>query len=488
MLETLRAYALEQAMLRGEVEALRRQHAAYYLALAEHAEPALKSAEQAIWLQRLEAEHENLRAALQWLIDRGTQEQALRLTGALWNFWRLRGYLSEGRRWIDAALAGEQTASLLDSEPALAAARARALTGAGILAHYQGDFTRATTLCGESLTLFRQLGDRPGIATALHGLALVARSGGNYAAARAMYQESLAINRELGDIWGSASSLCYLGVVYMYDANYAKARPVLEESLALFKQAGDPEGHAVALHALGMVNGREGDNHMAWSLTAEALTAFRNLGNRRSAASALSELGRVAASSGDGATARDLHEESLGLLIELGDRLGIVTVLEELADVAVRLKNPAWAARLLGAAHALRETLGTPRAPLYTPGYERCAAAARAQLGAQAYARVWAAGQMMTPQGAIASEESPLSLSQQGHTPPAVLRPDPNGLTTREVEILRLVAQGLTDAQVAERLIISPRTVQGHLRSIYGKLEVTSRTAAARYAVDHQLL
>ena len=119
-----------------------------------------------------------------------------------------------------------------------------------------------------------------------------------------------------------------------------------------------------------------------WELSAgaEALTAFRNLGNRRYVASALSELGRVAASSGDVATARDLYEESLGLLIELGDRFFIVEVLEGLADAAVRLKNPAWAARLLGAAHALRETLGIPRAPLDTPGYERCAAAARALL------------------------------------------------------------------------------------------------------------
>jgi DNA-binding CsgD family transcriptional regulator len=203
-------------------------------------------------------------------------------------------------------------------------------------------------------------------------------------------------------------------------------------------------------------------------------------------ASALSELGRVAASNGDGATARDLYEESLTLYRELGDRFFIVQALEALADVAVRLKNPAWAARLLGAAHTLREALGVPRAPIDAPGYERCVAAARAQLGAQTFASAWAAGQMMTPQQAVASEESPLP--EQHRTPPAVLQPDPNRLTEREVEVLRLVAQGLTDAQVAERLVISPRTVHGHLRSIYSKLDVTSRTAAVRDAVDRQLL
>ena len=486
MLEMIRAYALEQLTARGEAEALRRQHATYFLALVERAEPALKGAEQAIWLQRLEAEHDNFRAALQWLLDRGTQEQALRLAGALWHFWRLRGYLSEGRRWLDAALARERTTRLLDSEPVLAAARARALTGAGILAHYQGDFAPATALCGESLTLFRQLGDRPGIAIALHGLALVARSGGNYAAARAMSQEILAICRELGDIWGSASSLRYLGAVYLYGTNYTEARAVFEESLALFKQAGDPEGHAVALHALGIVSWNEGDNRTAWSLQAEALTAFRNLGNRRFVASALSELGRVAASSGDGATAQKLYEESLGVLIDLGDRYSVAQTLERLADVAVRLQQPAWAARLLGAAHALLETLGILRALFDTPGYERCAGAVRAQLSAQAFASAWAAGQMMTPQEAVASEESPLP--QQHHTPAIASPANPDALTARELEVLRLVAEGFTDAQVAEQMIVSLRTVHAHLRSIYSKLNVTSRTAAARYAVDHRLL
>jgi len=120
------------------------------------------------------------------------------------------------------------------------------------------------------------------------------------------------------------------------------------------------------------------------------------------------------------------------------------------------------------------------------PGYERCAAAARAQLGAQAFASAWAAGQMMTPQEAVASEESPLP---EQHRTAAIAPPaDPDALTVRELEVLRLVAQGFTDAQVAERLIVSPRTVHGHLRSIYSKLDVTSRTAAVRHAVDRQLL
>src|SRR5262249_53558329 len=149
------------------------------------------------------------------------------------------------RRWLEAALGADEVPGIQDEgrhaadsssdvhPSGVLAARAKALNGAGVLAHYQGDFTRAAALCGESLMLFRQLDDRRGIAAALPGLALLARSAGNYPAARAMYQESLAISRELGDMWGSAFSLCYLGVVYLFGADYAAARPVIEESLAL---------------------------------------------------------------------------------------------------------------------------------------------------------------------------------------------------------------------------------------------------------------
>jgi predicted ATPase/DNA-binding CsgD family transcriptional regulator/transcriptional regulator with XRE-family HTH domain len=493
MYETIREYALERLEAGGEIATLWRQHATYYLTLAERAEPKLMSAEQAVWLQHLETEHDNLRAALQWSLERGGAEPALRLGSALWRFWRLRGYLSEGRRWLEAALAGCPPGSSADSRLPWADARAKALTGAGMLAHYQGAYTRAAALCGQSLTLFRQLSDRRGVAVALHGLALVARSAGNYAAAGAMYQESLAISRELGDIWGSASSLCYLGVVYIFGADYAAARPVLEESLALFKQSGDREGLAVAIHCLGVVSWGEGDNRTAWLLLTEALTIFRALGNRRYIAHSLSMLGRVATSGGDAATAQTLYEESLSLLIDLGDMFEVASALEGLADAAVRLEQPAWAARLLGAASTLREALGVPRAPLDAPGYERGTTAARAQLGEQAFTSAWAAGGTMTPAQAIVARDLVAMLGQSNKTqrlpiPAPAELDDLAGLTAREAEVLRLVAMGLTDAQVAEQLIVSLRTVHAHLRSIYGKLQVTSRTAATRYALDHQLL
>jgi predicted ATPase len=317
MLETVREYALEQLTVSGEAGGLRDAHADYYLALAEQAEPHLTSADQEGWLQRLVAEHDNLRAALQWSLTCGAALQALRLSGALWRFWRVRGHHTEGRRWLEAALA-VPPASDADSERPLAAARARALAGACTMAHYQGDYSRATAFGGESLALARRLGDRRGIAAALQGLALVARSGENYAAAGAMYQESLTINRELGDVAGIAFSLCRLGIVHLYAADFAAARPLFEESLALYRLSGDPEGLGVVIHCLGYTSWGEGDNVTAWRLLAEALEIFRALGSRRYIAHSLSCLGRVANDDRSAAAARTLIEESLALLEELG--------------------------------------------------------------------------------------------------------------------------------------------------------------------------
>ena len=183
MLQTIREFAEERLIAGGEAGLLRGRHAAYYLGLAETAERRLSGPEQRAWLDRLDEEHANLRAALRWLLDEEDATSALRLAGALWRFWFMRGYLGEGLRWLEAGLAGGQRAPL--------AVRAKALTGAGVLAHYRGDYGRAAALCGESLARARQGDDRASIAAALNGMALVARSGGNYSAARAMYEESL---------------------------------------------------------------------------------------------------------------------------------------------------------------------------------------------------------------------------------------------------------------------------------------------------------
>ena len=214
MLETIRAFALERLAVSVEAAAVRRAHAQYYLALAEDAASNLTTGAQAFWLERLDLEQENLRAALTWSLDEGEVETALRLGGALWRFWYTRGYLSEGRHWLDRALTADAGAPTL--------ARARALAGAGILACYQSDQAAAVTLCGESRAICRALGDRAGVAAALNGLALAARMGGDYPAARASASEALAIMRELGDKVGA--TLFHLAEVASLEADHAGAR------------------------------------------------------------------------------------------------------------------------------------------------------------------------------------------------------------------------------------------------------------------------
>ena len=203
MLETIHEYARERLDVSGEGAALRRQHLAYFLALAEQAEPELRGAAQVAWLHRLETEHENLRAALQWALGTGEAELAVRLASALAWFWEQRSYLSEGRQWLATALALPHAVA-----PAV---RAKALVGAGLLAFRQGDYAHATSLSEASLARYRELGDQQGMAGALANLGTVATEHRDYARARALLEESLELSRTLEDDEGIARALNHLG-------------------------------------------------------------------------------------------------------------------------------------------------------------------------------------------------------------------------------------------------------------------------------------
>jgi ATP/maltotriose-dependent transcriptional regulator MalT len=204
-------------------------------------------------------------------------------------------------------------------------------------------------------------------------------------------------------------------------------------------------------------------------------------------------LAKVEALQGDYATARTYYEEVLPLARKVDDKGYIALYLEGLADVVAAQGEPAWAARLWGAAEALRETIGTPLPPVYRPTYERSVTVARAQLGEKPFAIAWAKGRTMTLEQVLAAQgpvAMPASILTEPSTTPPVPKAltYPGGLTAREVEVLRLVAQGLTDTQVAEQLVISPHTVNAHLKAIYDKIGVSSRSAATRYAVEEHLM
>jgi len=529
MLETIHEYGLEALASGGEAEATGEAHAAYYLALAEQAEPELSGPQQLIWFERLEREHDNLRAALSWLLEQSSDGQsrglALRLSGALARFWLIRGYVSEGRQRLERALD--------ESRGVRSSVRAKALIGAGELAILQDDIGQAEALCGEGLALYRELGDRRGSATSLSSLGYAAVMRSNYAAAHALLEEALALFREVGDTGGSVLAFIRLTFVLFYQGEYGRAQVLLEESLVLSREGGDIQGHAASLMHLGLVLLFQGEvaqaharleeslavsremgykRNISWSiyflgvvaflqrdvaaarsLLKESLVLLKEVGDRGRIAEVLSGLGSISFSQGEYAAARALMEESLEICRELDLKWNIHVCLEGLAAVVAAQGEPVRAVWFMSAAQALREAIGTPLPSLLQAMHEFTIASVRTQLGEQAFAAAWAQGCTMTPeqvQAAQVAATMPTTAPAGPSTAPPVPKAPayPAGLTAREVEVLRLVAQGLTDTQIAEQLVISPRTVNNHLTSIYSKIQVSSRSAATRYAMEHQLV
>ena len=367
-LETIRQYAGDRLSESGEAEAVQDRAAAWFLQVAEAADMGFRGPEQASWLSRLETEHDNLRAALDWYDRQASGGEALlRLTGALWRFWSVRGHFAEGRQWLDAALARTPDGTTEPDGPARPAALARsltrawALTGAGALAAVQGDFAAARALYEESLAIRRQRGNRPGIALSLNSLGNLSYNQGDFAAARALYEESLAIRRAVEDRPGIAMSLLNLGSIAHGQGDLATARALLEESLALQRQTGYQQGIANALN---------------------------NLGN-------------VVRCLGDFATARALLEEGLILWVGLENRECIAHSLEAMAGVAAGQSQTSRSVRLLAAASALRQTGGCPLATAETEEIDGWIASARAALGEAAFGIAWEAGQAMTWEQAV---------------------------------------------------------------------------------------
>ncbi len=449
LLETIREYGLECLRESGETQLIQSSHSRYYLSLAEELEPQYFGAQATAVLDQLEGEHENLRAALTWLAESGEKELALRLAGALWWFWFARSHLSEGWHWFELLLSS--------SEGVAASVRAKALIDVGWFANQQQDYAHAKTWLNEGLRLSRQFGDKQQTGCALFRLGLVAWNETDFAATQALAEEALTMFNDVCDKYGIADTLILLSFSDMERGEYARARDLAEQALSLFRELG-----------------------YQWSI-----------------AYTLRGLARVTLLQGDAVTARKLTEESLALSIESGYMGGITFGLEHLAEISAALGEPVRAAQLGGTEEALRDgviAIGSfmPNLPsIQRERYNRSMAAVHNLLGEKAFATAWAEGRAMTPAQALAALESEVipytfTPSGQSSTPPAKSPPTfPDGLTAREVEVLRLVAQGLTDVQIADHLIISPRTVNSHLTSIYGKIQVSSRAAATRYAIEH---
>ena len=435
MLETIREFGLEALARSGELEATRQAHAVYYLQLAEAAWPELFGPQQDVWFHRLERDHDNLRAALNCLLERGEAreriEMALRLGVALGHFWWVRSHTREGWVFLERALA--------KSEGVAVSVRAAALDSAGDLAGWLGNVERSEALCQESLALCRESGDVAGVGSALHNLGVTRYHRGDLATARLYCEESLNFRKEVGDKIGMAWSLFVLTVVdmlqgdytrghsraeaslllfrevgdkkgiantlsiiameYLFEGDVAKAHSFLEESRALFKEIGDKEFERLALWGLGRIAFQQGNRALARSLLEEGSTNSQgeetpnDLDNK---AWTLSQLAQVVAFEGDYATARALYEQCLAIVKKVDFKVFTPFYLEGLAGVVAAQGELPWAARLWGAAEALRDSIGTPIPPGYRVDYEHSVSAARTHLSEQAFAAAWAEGRSMT--------------------------------------------------------------------------------------------
>jgi predicted ATPase/transcriptional regulator with XRE-family HTH domain len=393
MLETIREYASEQAEEAGETEMLRRRHAEYYLALAEDLGVALRGPEQAATLARLDREHDNVRAVLAWALERGEGEIAQAISGAIWRFWSIRGYVSEGRSWLVKALA---------MPPKRTATWARAANAAGNLAQMQVDYVEARALHEETRSVYIELGDKAGTARALNNLGVSAWQQGDYLAARSFFQECLDLQREVGSDWDIAAALTNLGLVLSDEGAYSESLEFNREALLLFRKVGDLKTAGAAQNNMGVLLHLQGKYQEAQAVWEEYLELTRGLRDKSATALVLSNLALVARDEGRYKDAHLLSAESIALCRETGDRRIIAHVLSRMGGQAVLEDDPVRAVRLFGIADMLLRQIGAKLPPSIRKDQDHFATIAHDRLGEEAYRAAWEEGSKLSLEEAIA--------------------------------------------------------------------------------------
>jgi predicted ATPase/class 3 adenylate cyclase len=397
MLETVHEYAREKLEESGEAEVLKRAHAAFFLAVAEEAEPRLRGPEDMEWLERLEAEHDNLRAALSWALERGEAELDLRLAGALWMFWEAHGHRGEGRKWLEEALAKYDRASVM--------ARLKALEALFWLTYDQWDLDQAVAIAQEGLKLSNEAEAEGSFAASFRTmLAGPTWIRGDYERAKELLDESLALSRKADDKVKIADALLQLGSATHAQGDHARAKELFEEGIALCREEGFTYQLSENLLSLGYISLLEGDYERGAALNEEAATLLRERGYKGGLYYALDNLGWAALLRGDLEQAKSFYEQSLVLCREQSDRMIASESLDGLACISAAGGDAERAARLIGAAHKLREALGAvayQHSPEEDAWREQYLATARSRLDEAAWQAAWAEGRSMTLEKAV---------------------------------------------------------------------------------------
>ncbi len=566
MLETIREYGLERLSERREAAAARRAHARFMLEFAEKAEPHLPSADRAVWLLRLDAELDNLRAALVWSqSEEGDAELGMRLAGALHWYWHFKGSVNEASRWLDSNV----TAGIAqvvnrspNSEGGLAAGPngptvAKIVFASGRLAEYFRDQQTALPLLQASLGMFRRLGDERSAAYALmplarikahandleaqnhaaEGVATFRRLGdrwglayaldiwgditwvlGDLAHAAELKKESYNIYFELGDTRYAAYELGQVGLAEMQLGDLALSRSCLDQAATISRQVRDEGTLAVALRGLGMLAQLSGDYVDAETYYGESVLLYTEMGDRLRKAATTRNLGHVAVMQGKYEQALSMYTESLAICRDIGNERGVALALAGFAGLAGACSNSGVAAKLLASAlpdgSVSYTTASSSDLAFYS--YPRAMLdAALGEVGKEEFSgeekafdlerAIVLAQEMSLPSGiaraatraslaassggnqSLAEEDLRASVTSTAGNKSAQAGRLPGGISKREADLLRLVALGMSNAEIAAKLVLSQHTVRAHLYSIYAKLNVTSRTAAARFAIDNGL-
>jgi predicted ATPase/class 3 adenylate cyclase len=394
LLETIREYALERLVERGEADAAARRHADYYLSFAEQVEPELLGPRQGAWYERLEADLNNLRAALAWSRVHQEVEATARLAASVLPFWISRSHANEGLRWLDTALEHRNRLS----SPTLA----KVLFAKGnLLLELGADHRQANTLLEESLAQFQELGDITWTVRAVSLLGWAASRAGDLDRSVALREQAVALARDEADEWNLAMALGNLGGSLWKVGDYARARAALEESLLLYRALGELEGIAFALCGLGLLTLGEGDYKRASSMLEEALVLARKVGHLPDTGRYLADLGVVVLHEAEYDRAVALFEESLRLARQVEDDLLTGQCLWGMAVLAAAHGRPVRAACLWGAAATLRYALVVPSV-VARPLEERLLVPARERLESDTFDAEWAKGQAMRREDAIA--------------------------------------------------------------------------------------